>query len=231
MNQKRKEIAFWNEWSKTYDKHYMLNQKKSIVRLNRKANLVIQEAQINNNSKVLEVGCGTGVYTSMFAQMKADFTAIDISPQMIDVCKKKQILNEKKLIVMDAEQMDFYGDSFDTVIGCYILQWLQMSRFFHEVNRVLKPHGKLVLLAKNGKNPLTFIDQVIFTARYVLKDSVFSDIVLDDNIRKRLEFNGFINIKIIPIEFTYNRRINSILESIPIVKNITGSLLISAEKK
>lgn len=125
MNQKRKEIAFWDEWSKTYEEHYILSQKKAIVRLNRKANLIMQSTQMNSSSKILEVGCGTGVYTSLFTQTKADLTAIDISPQMIAVCKKKPSLSKLKLLVMDAEQMSFKDNTFDIAIGCY--------KVFHEL--------------------------------------------------------------------------------------------------
>ena len=220
---------FWDNWADKYEDHYNLDRKSSRVRLMRKVELLIKETGMCKGKTVLEVGYGTGIFTEQFDKTGARIIGIDISPKMQEVALRKKLVNTS-LFIRNAEDTQFPSNYFDIATGAYVLQWLQMDNFFSEMNRVLKPDGKLVVLAKNGENPLTFIEQLKFTVKYIMNDSVFSDIVIAGNIVQRLKRHGFVNINIKPIEFTHWRWMNNVLENIPIIRNIAGSLVISAEK-
>lgn len=95
---------------------------------------------------LLDVGCGTGFLLELLsAQKGAQYTGLDLSPEMIKVAEKKMI-SGAEFMVGSAEALPFADDSFD-VVTC--------SQSFHhyphpekamvEAWRVLKPGGLYIL--------------------------------------------------------------------------------------
>lgn len=96
----------------------------------------------------LEVGVGTGKNIP-YHPKDSHVTAIDISKKMLRRAKKKaeNAEGEVELLRMDAQNMDFEDDSFETTVATFVfcsvpdpVQGLQ------EINRVTKPTGKVLLL-------------------------------------------------------------------------------------
>jgi ubiquinone/menaquinone biosynthesis C-methylase UbiE len=105
---------------------------------------------------VLEYGCGYGNFCFTLAEAGGRITGIDISPKSIDVARKTS--NERgfegmTFEVMDAENMDFPDESFDTVVGSAILHHLDLTRCSAEIMRVIKPGGRALFLEPLGHNP------------------------------------------------------------------------------
>ncbi|MBN1644731.1 class I SAM-dependent methyltransferase [Candidatus Woesearchaeota archaeon] len=63
------------------------------------------------NSKVLDIGCGTGNYSVYFKEKGHDVIAIDISEAMVDHCKERGI--DARL--MNFADLDFHSESFDGI--------------------------------------------------------------------------------------------------------------------
>src|SRR5258706_9206770 len=58
-------------------------------RADRRANYFIELAKVKQGNKVLEIGCGTGLFTQKFFDAtQAEITAIDISQDLLDEAKK-----------------------------------------------------------------------------------------------------------------------------------------------
>lgn len=63
--------------------------------------------------KILDIGCGAGRH-SLYLQSKGfDITGIDISPLLIEVCKKRGIKNAE---VLSIEKVDKLNQRFDTLL-------------------------------------------------------------------------------------------------------------------
>jgi ubiquinone/menaquinone biosynthesis C-methylase UbiE len=81
----------------------------------------VDELVSNNKKRALDVGAGTGNLTSKFLQMGYTVTAIDISPEMYQILKRKYsaYLESNKLTVVNSpiENLRFEAE-FD-VIACY----------------------------------------------------------------------------------------------------------------
>lgn len=64
------------------------------VRATRRAKLIGRGAKLGPNVHVLEIGCGTGMFTEMFAQTRARIVAVDISPDLLKkadaTCRRTQ---------------------------------------------------------------------------------------------------------------------------------------------
>ena len=104
------------------------------------------------DKKVLDVGAGTGRLSLPLANRGASVIALDVSPKMLEVIKRK---NAKiQTIVGDAESFPFADGSFDIVTAAFLIVHLKdPTRFFDEAYRVLKDGGILAVTNINQKTP------------------------------------------------------------------------------
>ena len=99
--------------------------------------------------KVLEIGIGTGT-SYKYYPMETEVTGIDISPDMLEKARKnirKHKLQNKNVIMMNGEQLTFEDNSFDKVVGMYVVSVTQNPNLLiKEMKRVCKPNGDIYLV-------------------------------------------------------------------------------------
>lgn len=98
--------------------------------------------------KVLEVGVGTGKNIEYYPD-HIDITAIDFSDKMLEKAKEKGKKFNKKvtLLNMDAQNMEFKDNSFDTVYTtCVFCSVPDPVRGLKEIRRVCKQNGKIIMI-------------------------------------------------------------------------------------
>lgn len=87
----------------------------------------------------LEVGCGTGKFLSRVNCNKK--TGVDISEEMVNVCKSKCI--EADYHVAPSEKLPFADDSFDCTAMMNVIQYIESpEKALHELYRVTRSGGK-----------------------------------------------------------------------------------------
>ena len=107
-----------------------------------------QQISIEKNSRILEVGSGTGVVTSELS------TLTSLAPIGIDLLFDRTIeansLSTKGIYACaDAYHLPFSTHSFDVVVCHYLLLWLKNPvEALIEMLRVLKPGGRVAALAE-----------------------------------------------------------------------------------
>ena len=95
---------------------------------------------------VLDAGCAAGWYTQWLLDQGATVTAVDFSPQMIAMTKKR-VGNRAEVVQADLnEPLRFIEDqSFDVVLSSLTLHYLKSwETVMSEFNRILKKEGQLV---------------------------------------------------------------------------------------
>lgn len=96
--------------------------------------------------RVLDAGCGPGVYAEWLAEHGAEVVAFDVSKKMIQLAKER--LGTKATILQaDLDQpLDFLADfSFDIVLSALALDYIRdWDKVFREFYRVLRQPGHLV---------------------------------------------------------------------------------------
>jgi ubiquinone/menaquinone biosynthesis C-methylase UbiE len=98
---------------------------------------------IARGKHVLDAGCGTGIFTARLVQMGALVSAIDISPEMIDIARTEY--PGIGFDVMDAADMAFPDRGFDIISSGLMVHYKpDLNPLFAEMNRVLKIGGRLV---------------------------------------------------------------------------------------
>ena len=109
---------------------------------------LIRRCGINENSRVLEVGCGTGFMACRIsAKRGCCIVGIDISERMVEMAKdraRRQGLEDKVVFrTADALALPFEDNSFDVVFTQFVTALLDKNRALAEYMRVLKPGGYL----------------------------------------------------------------------------------------
>ena len=116
---------------------------------------------IDNNDNVLEIGAGTGIHTHSLLETGAFVVATDISPNSVQIIKKKYKEYSDKLIakVADMELLPFDNETFDVVCSAGSLSYGDNQIVMNEIHRVLKPGGKLIIVDSLHENPLYIINR------------------------------------------------------------------------
>lgn len=123
-----------------------------------------------SESKILEIGIGTGKNIPYYPD-KGKFFGMDIAIKMLQKAKEKLTKEDKEIFLlnMDAQHLAFKDNSFDiiftTFVFCSVFDPVQGLR---EIKRVLKPNGRLYMLEHvRAENPfagkiMDFLDPLIF---------------------------------------------------------------------
>lgn len=98
---------------------------------------------------LLEVGAGSGQDSLYFRKQGLAATCIDLSPEMVSLCRKKGL----PAYEMDVTRLQFAPASFDAVYSLNCLLHLPHAQFqtaLTEINTVLKPAGLFYLGVYGG---------------------------------------------------------------------------------
>ncbi len=122
---------------------------KNSNRLNQMLRLV-KQIDITPN-RILDVGCGTGFFSSLLKSIfpNAQVIAIDFSHKALKVAKKKY--KNVIFIYADSEkELPFANNYFDLIVsGEHIEHLIDTDIYLSEINRVMKKGGRLILTTPN----------------------------------------------------------------------------------
>ena len=127
----------------------------AIMRIERRHTLS-RLANLNVAGTIVDLGCGTGFYTSELAERADKVIAIDPSEGMLEVFKTK--LGEKRNVeVIDGPAVsalrDLSPESVDGVLCCLVMDHLDQANFqvtLRDICSILRPNGWLYLTDVNA---------------------------------------------------------------------------------
>ena len=138
----------------------------------------VLEKELTSRSRadeILEIGCGPGVWTDLFASICKRVTAIDLSQKMISEAKKHIASENVRFICGDFMEHEF-NQQFDLIISVRCIEYIQNKQFFLEkCSKLLKPHGKLVIVTKNPRSIWVIRQLYSFLIRKVLLPVEYRD--------------------------------------------------------
>ena len=103
---------------------------------------------------VLEIGCGTGHWTSFFTTNGFEVTGIDVSDEMLKIAEMKEITGAT-FLKADAHQLPFDDNSFNCIISIAAMEFMNdQPVVWEEIERVLKPQGYFLIGALNQHSQL-----------------------------------------------------------------------------
>jgi ubiquinone/menaquinone biosynthesis C-methylase UbiE len=103
--------------------------------------------------RTLEIGVGTGRNLAFYPP-DVELTAIDISPAMLEIARRRADGHAVDLRLADAQALPFPDASFDTIVCTLCLCTIpDERRALSEARRVLRPAG-LLLLLEHVRSPI-----------------------------------------------------------------------------
>ena len=137
----------YDKFAKSYDKSFAPFEKRFLSRWREETLSYLPE-----NSKILEIGAGTGANFQFYPTCQ-HAVASEISLKMLEFARRKT--NSIELIQTNAETLPFAENTFDaafaTLVFCSITK---PENAFAELQRIIKPKGKIVLLEHVRPNGL-----------------------------------------------------------------------------
>lgn len=186
------------------------NWKEAVLNMN---DFVGKLIGLNNNKKmeILDAGSGDGSVSNYLAIKfpNVNFTGVTLSPKGVELArkmKKEKHINNVKFIVGNYNATGFPDSSFDGVFAIESSSYTQNKiDFIHEMYRVLKPGGKIVISDGFLINDIPLNSFMKKAYLLFLKKRGLSDFVSIRNFESYLKSQEFkeINIRNITKNFRY----------------------------
>lgn len=203
--------------------------------------MIIKKCGIGAGKKILEIGCGTGALTQYLARTNASVIATDFDERFLGVAQNKINFPNVFFQIADAEILkNFSSDSFDVVCGVSILHHLNIDLALKNIQRVLKPGGAMAFSEPNMLNPQIAIQKNTLFIKKWFGDSPDETAFFKWRMKKTLTENHFRDILVEPFDFLHPVfpdflfspvvLLADMLEKIPFMKEIAGSLFIFGRK-
>lgn len=150
-----REASYWDEQAAHLTEDQLRHETVTLDATNRRRLALLGDVR---GKRLLDVGCGTGLWSVLLAERGAEVWAVDISPGSIAVTRRRASLCDVServhSSVMSALELDFADGFFDLVHGQDIIHHLDAAAFGKEVARVLKPGGRAVFSENCANNSL-----------------------------------------------------------------------------
>jgi magnesium-protoporphyrin O-methyltransferase len=147
LTRDRVETYFDRTATQTWERltsHEKVSRIRETVRKGRDQMRALMLSRLPEDLRVLDAGCGTGAMATELAQRGAQVTAVDISPQLIEIAKRR-------LHPALADQVDFQsGDMSDPALGRFDFTLAMDSLIYYRDTDIGRVIGNLSQRTSQG---------------------------------------------------------------------------------
>jgi SAM-dependent methyltransferase len=219
------------------------NTPAGIKRFIKRAKIVSETLEGLGDPKVLELGCATGTFSGFVLDEipSLRLTCCDISSKCIELATQRY--KEFKNVCFEAVDLlsrHYASGEFDCIIGNSIIHHLPAETILKECFRIVRPGGLIIFFEPNMMNPQIALEKNIPAIGKLLQNSDDETAFFRWPLAKVLRSIGFDDVSVKPFDFLHPivpkiaiaavEAIGGLLEKIPILKEISGSLIIRAHK-
>ncbi len=218
--------------------------KAGLQRMQRRGRMLADVIREYDNPYVLEIGAGAGAFSHYLLEEIPDLRLLgcDISPKCIEIANDRygRRFANARFDVSDCTELHYGADTFDCVCGCSILHHLPLESTLAECFRVLKPGRPIWFSEPNMLNPQIMIQKNIRLVGKWVQDTEDETAFFRWSMARVLRKTGFVDVCVRPFDFLHPSVpdllvglfgvIGKLVERIPVLNEIAGSLVIQAKK-
>ena len=149
---KKLEIFYDGVYKKGEEKHF--TNLSTMGTITEETNEILKELNWKSK-KILDVGCGTGLFSYEAAKKGANVLGIDFSKDAIEIAKNKFEHLNLEYQSIDVKKIK---DKYDVIVSIGTLEHmdnpLQILKLF---KKCLKPKGKIIITSPNWTNPRGYV--------------------------------------------------------------------------
>lgn len=103
-----------------------------------------------DNDWILDVGTGTGLFSTALTRLGYNIIGIDINAQMLSFAASKVKKNGCHFegVLSSAEHLPFPDNSFNIVISTNAIHHFKLQQHFQEISQILKPGGYYIIFSR-----------------------------------------------------------------------------------
>lgn len=158
--------AYMGDGAATYDKVRFTTTHGLVFHDLEMAQLKKVISLISKGSEILEVGCGTARFSCYLAQNGYNVVALDPSPDMLSIAKKKcEGLNNIKFVQAEGAALQFSDCKFDFVFAIRVINSTESVPYaiqtIEEMIRVTKEEGLILIEFANASRPFAKLNNSV----------------------------------------------------------------------
>ncbi len=186
---------------------------------------------------MLEVGCGAGEFIERLSGSGLRITAFDLAEACAREARRKDGKDSPLLIcTADIGLMPFKDETFDICFGISILHHIDLDSAWKEIIRVCRSGARFFFSEPNMLNPQIMAQKNIPWLKRKLWDSPEETAFFRWRLKERLNSFPGTEAEVMNIDFVHPlipeclldaaERASGLLEKLPMIKEISGSLAI-----
>lgn len=107
---------------------------------------VLAFAQVSESARALEIGCGTGQASRLFAARGLRLVCLEPAPAMAQIARERlKPFPQTEVICSTFEQWPLARGVFDLVFSATAFHWVRREVRFHKTAQALRPGGTLAI--------------------------------------------------------------------------------------
>jgi len=168
----------------------------------------LAEVELKPGEHVLEVGCGSGVFTRLMAQTtrgENPISAVDINryflKEAVALAQKSGYQDAIEFREASAEALPFEDNAFETCLSTTVMEEVDADRMLAEMIRVTKPGGRVgVIVRAEDMNSWTNVPlEATLKAKAELpRGNVAEKGCADGSLYRRFRDAGLVSLKMFP---------------------------------
>jgi 2-polyprenyl-6-hydroxyphenyl methylase/3-demethylubiquinone-9 3-methyltransferase len=137
--------TYGDRWYEAFDDPVALLRAESKTKTPWIIERIKQHGLLNENTTVLDVGCGAGFLSNQLGLLKLKVTGVDLSEDSLKVAARHDSTKCVHYQTADAYKLPFADHSFDVLTAMDFLEHVEdPAKVIQEFSRVLKPNGLFI---------------------------------------------------------------------------------------
>jgi ubiquinone/menaquinone biosynthesis C-methylase UbiE len=150
--------------------------------------MLIMKLRTQKEHFVADLGCGTGIYSTICSENGSQYVGIDLSRKMIKACLRTN--TQASWIVGDCERVPLSNDSISIVLSISTIELLPNPRkAVEEMRRIIQHNGRSLVVIPNFRS----LHYIFWRAvdKIFLEGELFQNKISLEGLADELKRNGF----------------------------------------